>query len=84
MCAFGRAISAASASGAGGRVSRNEQVVGSIPTGGTDYGVDVVAMRDNRPLLIHGAVGDSADFFPTGTGDIEDAGCRRLVPAAAS
>ena len=35
MCAFGRAICAARASGAGGRVSRNEQVVGSIPTGGS-------------------------------------------------
>ena len=37
-CAFwalGRAVGAASASGAGGRVSRNEQVVGSIPTGGS-------------------------------------------------
>ena len=33
--AFGRAIGAASASGAAARVSRNEQVVGSIPTGGS-------------------------------------------------
>jgi hypothetical protein len=35
MCAFGRAIGTASASGAVGRVSRNEQIVGSIPTGGS-------------------------------------------------
>ena len=35
MCAIGRAICAASASGAVERVSRNEQVVGSIPTGGS-------------------------------------------------
>ena len=35
MCAFGRAMCAASGSGAGGRVSRNEQVVGSIPTDGS-------------------------------------------------
>ncbi len=35
MCAFGRALCAASASGAVTRVSRNEQVVGSIPTGGS-------------------------------------------------
>ncbi len=35
MCAIRRAIGAARASGAGGRVSRNEQVVGSIPTDGS-------------------------------------------------
>ena len=35
FCAIGRAIGAASGSGAGGRVSRNEQVVGSMPTGGS-------------------------------------------------
>jgi hypothetical protein len=35
MGAFRRAIGAASAFGAVGRVSRNEQVVGSIPTGGS-------------------------------------------------
>ena len=35
ICVFGRAFGAASASGAGERVSRNEQVVGSIPTGGS-------------------------------------------------
>src|SRR6266567_1490871 len=35
FCAFGRAVGAASASGAVARVSRNELVVGSIPTGGS-------------------------------------------------
>src|SRR5262245_49336257 len=34
-CAIWRAICAASALGAGERASRNEQVVGSIPTGGS-------------------------------------------------
>src|SRR5712664_4356620 len=37
---FGRAIGAASASGAVARVSRNEQVVGSIPTGGSDRSIN--------------------------------------------
>lgn len=44
-CAFWairRAICAASAPGAGRRVSRNEQAVGSIPTGGA---LDAVAFR---------------------------------------
>ena len=33
-CAIRRAVGAGRASSAGGRVSRKEQVVGSIPTGG--------------------------------------------------
>jgi hypothetical protein len=42
MRAFGRAIGTASACGAGERVSRNEQVIGSIPTGGSLSCIPVV------------------------------------------
>ncbi len=52
---FGRAIGAASASGAGGRVSRNEQVVGSIPTGGSLSCCSVVFIDlnfDSSPISV--------------------------------
>jgi hypothetical protein len=70
MCAIGRATGAASASGAGGRVSRNEQVVGSIPTGGSTSEQLELSVRLGRyPLIVVDEVGyspfepEAADLF---------------------
>ncbi len=49
--AFGRAIGAARASGAAARVSRNEQVVGSIPTGGSLFCRSVTVIDLNFDCL---------------------------------
>ena len=57
-CAFGRATCAASASGAAARVSRNEQVVGSIPTGGS--GRDINSNASNIIVGLSGGLSTSS------------------------